>query len=63
MATDILKLSDESTGECTCGCGKDAFPFTFEGADGYVDAAPECAEEALCVAFPEFDAPVHAIAV
>ncbi len=41
---NIIKLSDESTGECPCGCGRDAYPYATETAgSGYVDAAPECA--------------------
>ena len=36
-------LSDESTGECPCGCGRTAYPYATPAIpDGYVDAAPAC---------------------
>ena len=48
----IIRLSDESTGMCPCGCGEPAFPYTVEDEDyksrgGYVDAAPKCAKTFL----------------
>lgn len=44
----IIQCSDESTGDCPCGCGEAAFPFTVEGVEsGYVDAAPNCAKTFL----------------
>jgi hypothetical protein len=39
-------LSDESTGECPCGCGRTAYPYAtpaLADANGYIDAAPACA--------------------
>jgi hypothetical protein len=39
----VKLLDDEPTGDCPCGCGEVAFPFSVEGLDGYVDAAPPCA--------------------
>jgi len=44
----IIQLSNESDGECPCGCGEDAYMFTVEGVEsGYVDAAPKCARTFL----------------
>ncbi len=42
----IIKLSDESDASCPC-CDEPAFPYTVAGADGYVDACPEHAEDNL----------------
>jgi hypothetical protein len=42
-----VQLTDESDSECCCSCGGDAYPFTVEGFDGYVDAAPGCAASML----------------
>lgn len=43
----LVKLSSECSGDCPCGCGKAAYPYSVEGADGYVDASRECAPDAL----------------
>jgi len=37
------RLSNESTGECPCGCGDAAYPYEVKGIEGYFDAAPRCA--------------------
>lgn len=41
------RLSNQSTGDCSCGCGRAAYPYKTKALDGYVDAAPECAEKVL----------------
>ncbi len=58
MLTKVLQLSDESTGECSLGCGEAAYPFTFEGADGYVDTCRKHARKALDETFPELGKPM-----
>lgn len=53
----LTKLSDESTSDCTCGCGEPAFMYTAPGLDGYVDAAPGCAQDAITDALEDQDEP------
>jgi len=43
----IIRLSNETTNDCPCGCGDDAYMYTTESLDGYVDAAPACARTAI----------------
>jgi len=40
----IQRLDNEPTGDCPCGCGEAAYPYSVEGLDGYVDSAPECVQ-------------------
>jgi len=42
----LVRLSPETSGDCPCGCGDAAFAFGMDGFDGYVDAAPACAQDA-----------------
>lgn len=49
----IIRLSNESTNDCPCGCGNPAYMYTTDGLDGYVDAASQCAREAIEAALKE----------
>jgi hypothetical protein len=52
-----MKLIDLGPGhnDCPCGCGNPARMWTIEGFDGYVDAAKECAQQAMIDAIEERD--------
>jgi len=39
----LIRLDSHPSGDCPDGCGMVAYPYTIEGSDGYVDAAPACA--------------------